>query len=79
MTYTHPHMKVARMEAAVEVLGSQIAKLSASIDDARHAPAPDDSLIESLMEQLIVLRDRQDDLRPDDVDAVAQILGNKAA
>lgn len=79
MAYTHPHMKVARMEAAVEVLGSRIAKLSAAIDDERHSATPDQVAIEAMVAQRIGLRDQQDDLHPDNLDAVAQILGSKAA
>ena len=77
MTYTHPHMKVARMEAAVEVLGSQIAELSAAIDVERRQPSPDQAAIDAMNAQRMALGDEQDDLRSDDIDAVARILGNR--
>lgn len=76
MPYTHPHMKVARMEAAVEVLGSRIAKLSAAIDVERRQPSPDPAAIDAMNAQRITLGDEQDDLRADDVEAVARILGH---
>ena len=77
MTYTHPHMKVARMEAAVEVLGSQIAELSAAIDAERRKPTPDQAAIDAMNAQRVALGDEQDDLCSDDVEAVARILGNR--
>ena len=40
MTYTHPHMKVARMEVAVEALGMRITKLVAAIEDEHHDTRP---------------------------------------
>lgn len=79
MTYSHPHMKVARMEAAVEVLGSRIAKLSAAIDAERSKPSPDHAAIDAMNAQRVTLGDEQDDLRADDLEAVARILANKAA
>lgn len=77
MTYAHPHMKVARMEAAVEVLGMQIAKLSAAIDDERANATPNQDVIDALRAQRVELRDQQDDLSSNDLDAVAAILGER--
>lgn len=76
MAYTHPHMKVARMEAAVEVLGSRIAKLSVAIEIERQKTHPDQAAIAAMNNQRIVLGDEQDDLRSDDLDAVCRILGH---
>lgn len=78
MTYSHPHMKIARMEAAVELLGSRIAKVSAALDDERQKPLPDRTAIDAMRQQRVALCDQQDDLRADDLDAVALILGDKA-
>lgn len=64
------------MEAAVEVLGSRIAKLSAAIDVERRQPSPDQAAIDAMNAQRIALGDEQDDLRADDVEAVARILGH---
>lgn len=74
----HPHWKVARFEAAIEVLGFQITEISAEIDAVKNTPEPDAEKIADLRARRIALADEQDDLRPDDFNRIAEILGDQA-
>lgn len=68
-TYTHPHMRVINMEAAVELLGQEIAKRAAereTLVEAAAARGVDTSRIVLLTAEMTALRERQGRLRADD-------------
>jgi hypothetical protein len=66
MLYEHPHMKVVRMEALVELIGQRIAAVSARLADERATPEPDAALLTQLDQQCVDMTKEQLALNPDD-------------
>lgn len=73
----HPHRPVARMEAAVEVVGMRIAELSSALYLERRSATRDDARIESLLEEITHLRGVQEELSPEKTELVNAILSGK--
>lgn len=73
MTYTHPHMPVIHMETAVELLGQEIAKRAAAIDDEERGDN-NRARIEGLRNEMRTLRRRQQGLRSEDVAGVQAVF-----
>lgn len=68
--------KVTRMDVAISILGNRVSEISNEMWIEQHKPNPDAARLAELRAQRIALIDRQEDLRPDHVEAVAAILGN---
>jgi hypothetical protein len=79
MTYEHPHMKAARMEAAIEVLGVEVSRAAIALQEEQAKASPDLAVIASLKATLSDLWSQQDELRPDDLERVEQILSRRAS
>lgn len=73
----HPHMPVAAMEAAIEVVGMRIAGLSADLYAERRSAQRDETRVEALLSQISELRELQDSLTPEDTDRVQAILSGQ--
>lgn len=73
----HPHLPIAAMEAAIEVLGMRIAELSAELYRERRSTTRNDAKVDEYLARISELRELQEQLKPEDTELVHSILSGK--